>query len=44
MKEINELKVRKPQAYFGIDEPLIRKQLVICNWLQREVKKWKKNY
>lgn len=29
MKEINELKVRKPRTYFGINEPLVRKQPVI---------------
>ncbi len=29
MKGINELKVRRPQAYFGINEPLVRKQPVI---------------
>jgi len=31
MKEINELKVRKPQAYLGINEPLVRKQPVRRN-------------
>jgi len=32
MKEINELKVRKLQAYFGINEPLVRKQPVRRNF------------